>query len=190
MGVVPNISHDKFPQQGKFLNQRVQVCFNYDTSNLIGGAIVRDDTEEPGREIIKLDDGRYVLSTECQYSIDRGVTESTTPGADPTREELIALCLRATPQQSVWSDRDSSAAVRQMGQAWALLSCGCEFTILRDPSGLNSDASTWWIEITFHGFSVFDGMCSDDDIADFVETKSFYIPTAARIDARPDRHWY
>jgi hypothetical protein len=37
---------------------------------------------------------------------------------------------------------------------------------------------------------VFDGMCSDDDIADFVETKSFYIPTAARIDARPDRHWY
>jgi hypothetical protein len=83
MGVVPNISHDKFPQQGKFLNQRVQVCFNYDTSKLIGGAIVRDDTEEPGREIIKLDDGRYVLSTECQYSIDRGVTESTTPGAEP-----------------------------------------------------------------------------------------------------------
>lgn len=125
-----------------------------------------------------------------RYDAKLAAPAQSTEDGDPTREELIALCLRATPQQSVWSNRDSSAAVMQMGQAWALLSCGCEFTILRDPSGLNSDASTWWVEITFHGFSVFDGMCSDDDIADFVETESFYIPTAARIDARPDRHWY
>ncbi len=36
---------------------------------LFYGVIVRDDKEEPGEKIIKLDDGRYVLATECQYSI-------------------------------------------------------------------------------------------------------------------------
>lgn len=68
MAVQPTISHDAFPKQGAFLHKRVTVCFNYDTSNQIGGVIVRDDAEEPGRAIIALDDGRYVLSTECMYS--------------------------------------------------------------------------------------------------------------------------
>lgn len=127
-----------------------------------------------------------------RYAAKPVAPAQSTEDGDPTREELIALCLRATPQQSVWSNRDSSAAVMQMGQAWALLSCGCEFEILRssEPHALNSDDETWWVNITYHGFSVFDGMSMDDDIADFVETDHFYIPTAARLDARPDRHWY
>jgi len=45
------------------------VCFDYDTSRTLLGLVVRDDAEEPGRMIIKLEDGRHVLSTECQYQL-------------------------------------------------------------------------------------------------------------------------
>lgn len=68
MGNVENITADKFPQQGTFLHHRVSVCFHYDTSRQIMGTIVRDDREEPFELLIKLDDGRYVLGGECQYS--------------------------------------------------------------------------------------------------------------------------
>lgn len=67
MGVVANIKHDKFPQQAA-VGVRLKVCFHYDTKNFIGGEFVRDDVEPPHVGIIKLDDGRYVLATECQYS--------------------------------------------------------------------------------------------------------------------------
>lgn len=70
MGYHPNISHNKFPKQGNWLHRKVKVCFNYDTdtNNLCFGTIVRDDMEEPFKSIIKLDDGRVILTTECQYS--------------------------------------------------------------------------------------------------------------------------
>lgn len=68
MGVHPNVSVAKFPKQGSFHNRRVKVCFNYDADNFIMGTIIRDDTEDPFVGIIKLDDGRHVLTTECQYS--------------------------------------------------------------------------------------------------------------------------
>jgi hypothetical protein len=68
MGVHVNVGFDRFPKQGVWLNRRTRVRFNYDTKNFIWGTIVRDDTEEPGLEIIALDDGRFVLSTECQHS--------------------------------------------------------------------------------------------------------------------------
>lgn len=69
MGYVKNIKIDLFPKQGLNLNKRVNVCFHFDTSKTIEGTIVREDIEEPFIEIIKLDDGRYVLTTECQYTI-------------------------------------------------------------------------------------------------------------------------
>lgn len=69
MGVVKNISFENFPKQGSYLNRRVVVCFNYDTNHWIFGTIVREDEEEPGLTIIRLDDNRHVLSTECQYSV-------------------------------------------------------------------------------------------------------------------------
>lgn len=50
-----------------YLGKRVEVIFNYDTRHPIQGQIVRDDQEEPRFTIIKLDDGRYVLTTECQW---------------------------------------------------------------------------------------------------------------------------
>lgn len=77
MGVHPNIGFDRFPKQdtdASFggVGARVKVCFNYDVSNAIGGFVVRCDQEEPGRTIIKLDDERYVLASECMWSPDGG----------------------------------------------------------------------------------------------------------------------
>lgn len=68
MGCEPNIGPDRWPRQGSFLGARVRVCFDYDTAKTWEGIVLRDDAEEPGRMIIQLDDGRVVLSTECQYS--------------------------------------------------------------------------------------------------------------------------
>ncbi|WP_376960083.1 hypothetical protein ABNQ39_20445 [Azospirillum sp. A26] len=63
------ITHNTFPKQGRFLGRRVRVAFNYDTANAVLGTVRREDDEAPGRMIIELDDGRLVLSTECQYSL-------------------------------------------------------------------------------------------------------------------------
>lgn len=68
MGCVASITFDKFPQQSDYVGRRVRVCFHYDTSRCVEGEIVRDDREHPFDTIIKLDDGRYVRATECQYS--------------------------------------------------------------------------------------------------------------------------
>jgi hypothetical protein len=67
MGYHPNITPDRFPRQGAFLGKTVEVCFDYDTSATLRGKVIRDDSEEPGRMIILLDNGWAVLSTECQY---------------------------------------------------------------------------------------------------------------------------
>ncbi len=68
MGAVKNITFDKFPKQGTYAGRETEVCFHYDTSRRLKGVIVRDDVEEPFLTIIKLEDGRHVLATECQYS--------------------------------------------------------------------------------------------------------------------------
>ena len=68
MSAVRNISFDKFPKQGGHVGREAKVCFHYDTSKTLKGVIVRNDREEPFLTIIKLEDGRHVLATECQYS--------------------------------------------------------------------------------------------------------------------------
>lgn len=70
MGAVPTIGFDRMPKQGKWAGFRARVRFHYecDRAREIMGTIVRDDAEAPGVMILQLDDGRYVLSTECQYS--------------------------------------------------------------------------------------------------------------------------
>lgn len=73
MGCVSTIDFDKFPKQAdqnyKYpkLGKRCEVVFHYNTSRPLMGTIVRDDIEEPYETIIKLDDGRYIRGTECQY---------------------------------------------------------------------------------------------------------------------------
>ena len=68
MGVHVNIGKDKFPKQSDWVGKRTEVCFNYNSKDTIMGTFVRDDEEEPNLTIIKLDDGRYMLATECQHS--------------------------------------------------------------------------------------------------------------------------
>lgn len=74
MGCVDTITYDKFPIQADenykypHLGKRVEVCYHYDTNKKHLGIIVRDDREEPFETIIKLDNGRYLRATECQFS--------------------------------------------------------------------------------------------------------------------------
>lgn len=68
MGAVSSIDKDKFPKQGDYLGRRMEVIFHMNTSDPLRGTMVRDDVEEPNLTIIRLDDGRHVLGTECQYS--------------------------------------------------------------------------------------------------------------------------
>lgn len=77
MGMVENISADRWPKQGAFLGTRVEVCFHYDTSRTVRGIVLRDDAEAPGEMIIQLDNGRVVRSVECQYSIAPASTGAT-----------------------------------------------------------------------------------------------------------------
>lgn len=67
MGGHPNINREKFPKQGNWLGKRCKVCFWYETDHSLMGTYVRDDVEEPYHTIIKLDDGRHVLASECQH---------------------------------------------------------------------------------------------------------------------------
>jgi hypothetical protein len=67
MGNVANISAEHFPRQYEHVGKRTQVCFHYDTTRVLDGTVVRDDAEEPWITIIRLDDGRHVLASECQW---------------------------------------------------------------------------------------------------------------------------
>lgn len=67
MGSHAAIAADRFPKQGTHAGRRVEVCFHYDRSVTLGGLVVRDDVEAPCVTIIRLDDGRFVTSDECQY---------------------------------------------------------------------------------------------------------------------------
>jgi hypothetical protein len=81
MGCVNEIAHDRFPPQGAALGERVRVVFHYDTAHVLDGTVVRDDMAPPFRTIIRLDDGRHVLGTECQFSLPRCVAgKAAAPG--------------------------------------------------------------------------------------------------------------
>ena len=69
MGYCKNITIDSFPKQGIQLGAVVDVCFRYDITKLIRGVVVRDDMEYPWETMIRLVDDRYVLASECQYTI-------------------------------------------------------------------------------------------------------------------------
>jgi hypothetical protein len=68
MGVSPFINYEKYPNQGNLLNCRVRVCYEFDSSKVHEGVVIRDDLGRPGLTIIKLDNDRVLLSSECQFS--------------------------------------------------------------------------------------------------------------------------
>lgn len=96
----------------------------------------------------------------------------------PTREELIAICESAFTPESEWSDRDSSAAHRQLGECYALLKAGCEFWV-------RTERNTNWVSIEFRGFDAFE--YGDDGPLDH---DRYYVPTAERVAANPGKDWY
>jgi hypothetical protein len=61
-----NAGFNRFPEQGDYLGVAVEVRSKYNNSNEIG-IVVRDDIEEPYRKIIELENGKYILGTECTY---------------------------------------------------------------------------------------------------------------------------
>lgn len=97
MGVDQNIGYDIFPKQGESLGKRVSVCFNYDTSRLLYGTIVRDDLGPPFKGIIKLDDGRFILHTECQFTPGEAVPNASRP----LRVELGGQTIRILEDQDL-----------------------------------------------------------------------------------------
>lgn len=61
------IDYDEFPKQGTTQGRRVKVAFGNCDRRLLG-VCVRCDTEAPFQAVIKLDDGRFILGSECQFS--------------------------------------------------------------------------------------------------------------------------
>jgi hypothetical protein len=68
MGFAANVGRHMFPEQGSLLGKSVRVAFRYNLADTVAGVVVRDDVQEPFRTIIRLDDGRHVLGTECQFA--------------------------------------------------------------------------------------------------------------------------
>lgn len=103
--------------------------------------------------------------------------------AEYTRDELLAVCDRAFSLEENWCDRDSSSAIRQLGECYALLRAECEYRILHR-GGLKTDERTIWVEVSYDGFDHFESGGSK-------EHESFYLPTPARLDAAgPQKDWY
>lgn len=69
MSVGTEIDYNTYPKQSGYVGRTVDIIFNYDRSKMIEGVFVREDIGKPYTMIIKLNDGRYVLSSECQYRI-------------------------------------------------------------------------------------------------------------------------
>ena len=114
------------------------------------------------------------------------MTPAERPKVDYTREELIAICEDAIVQQEKWRDRDSGGAHVKVGQAWALLSAGCEFSIRGGTGHCCTDAETIWLDIWWHGFEWFEYGSADGRDEDDL----FYLPTPARLEKTAHGDWY
>lgn len=62
----------KFPKQDESLiGLQVIVTIDCDVTNLLYGSIVRADAEPPFIKIFELENGRYVLASECQHNVSQ-----------------------------------------------------------------------------------------------------------------------
>lgn len=101
---------------------------------------------------------------------------------DYSREELLSICDRSFVDHDKWSDRDTAQMQRQLGECYVLLKDGCEFKILFDGNSCNTDEDTIWLEITFNGFSSFEGGKQ--------ETETYYLPTEKKLVEANGGDWY
>ena len=67
MGVKAGISATEYPEQSN-IGRKVLVMFNC-SNPVFHGVVIRDDKTTPYETIFMLDDGRYIRSVECQYSL-------------------------------------------------------------------------------------------------------------------------
>lgn len=100
-----------------------------------------------------------------------------------TREALIDICERAIVPHDRWSNRDTPDAQKGVGEAWALLKAGCDFTVIYGDSSIGTDDRTIWLRIAHDSFVTFDYGGSQDD-------ELIYLPTPKRIDANEGKDWY
>jgi hypothetical protein len=104
--------------------------------------------------------------------------------AEVSREDLIDLCRDGIVPQSKWLNRDSAGAQRQLGEAWALLSAGCNYRVLREGrGGLDTNDRTIWLQIESEGFAYrdYDGP---------LDSETYYIPTRKRLNDNLGSDWY
>lgn len=124
------------------------------------------------------------LRSRIDAARDAQKAASQPPSDDElSRDVLVQLCKDGLVPQALWSNRDSSSAQIKLATAGALLQSGCDYTILREPGGLNTDAQTIWLRIEWEGFGYFDydgGLDSD----------TFYLPTRARLNEVAGKDWY
>ena len=95
-----------------------------------------------------------------------------------TREELLAICEAGFVPQEHWSNRDTASAQRQLGEAYALLKAGCDYSI-----GSDTNNRTIWAVITFEGFA-------RKDYDGGLDTEHFYLPTRKRLADANGTDWY
>ena len=95
------------------------------------------------------------------------------------RATLLDLCERGFSPQASWHDRDSSSAHRQLGECYALLKAGCDFSVA--PA---EKYGSHWVRIAYRGFASFEWGEGHED------SEEFYVPTAERLDRAAGRDWY
>ena len=105
--------------------------------------------------------------------------------AQPTRDDLLALCRDAFLPQEKWTDRDTARCQQQLGEAYALLMAGCDFSARPGHRGLMID-----IRIEFRGFNWFEGGFDYEDRDMYLSHEDFYLPTRERLDAVNGGDWY
>lgn len=110
MGVETNIDYNRYPKQytdSIGIGARVAVRYHYDTDKEPQlGTIVRCDAESPSRTIIKLDNGRFLLATECQFSIIDDTTEDSAANKVQTKNNHFRF-FRAACSDELWDNLSS-----------------------------------------------------------------------------------
>jgi hypothetical protein len=109
---------------------------------------------------------------------------------DYTREELIAICERATVPVEKWRNRDSAGAQQKVGLAWVMLKAGADFYInppRQGKQGCHTNSETIWVDLYWPGFQAFE--YGRDDHANW-EDEQVYLPTPARLEKSAGNDWY
>lgn len=101
----------------------------------------------------------------------------------PTRDQLLAICRKASVPQEKWYNRDSAAAQMQLGQAYALLNAGCDYSV-------RQERETYWVRIEYRGFDWFEGGFDPHDRDSYLDHEEFYLPTRERLESNSGSDWY